>query len=130
MELDSPVVEHDRSRSSVCLRVCACVRVCACGFSWIRAHRVEKRVRDTGDDFYDQCSKIYTISSGWICFQDFWNKKVTIVVRFDPFRRIFFFFFFLFLRCRVVFFFFSLSPLSRIESFYVALDEFEGGADS
>ena len=77
MELDSLVVEHDRSRSLVC--VCVCVRACgvctrmyACGFSWIRAHRVEKCVRDnTGDDFYDQCRKIYIHSLWMDRFEDF-----------------------------------------------------------
>lgn len=78
MELDSLVVEHDRSRSLVCVCVCACVRaacvcarMCACGFSWIRAHRVEKCVRDTGDDFYDQCCKIYIHFLWMDRFEDF-----------------------------------------------------------
>lgn len=104
------------------MHACVCARMCACGFSWIRAHRVEKCVRDTGDDFYDQCCKIYTISSGWIGLKILDKKKATIVVRFVSFafRRILrVFFFFFFWRCRASFF-------SRIESFY-ALDAFEGG---
>lgn len=106
----------------VCMHACVCARMCACGFSWIRAHRVEKCVRDTGDDFYDQCCKIYTISSGWIGLKILDKKKSydCCAIRFvcvskDPPS----FFLFFFWRCRASFF-------SRIESFY-ALDAFEGG---
>lgn len=98
------------------MHACVCARMCACGFSWIRAHRVEKCVRDTGDDFYDQCCKIYTISSGWIGLKILDKKKSydCCAIRFvcvskDP--PSFFLFFFLAVSC---FFFFANRILLRV----------------
>ena len=122
MELDSLVVEHDRSRSLVC--VCVCVRAC------VRAACVRACVRVGFPGFVHTGSRnvyaiilvmISTISvvrftyipSGWIGLKILDRKRATIVVRSvskDPAS----FFPFFSRRCRASFSFFRESnPSTR-----------------